>query len=95
MERGRGKDKTFPEIEELMSTCRFSDCSHTAEPGCAVLDAVESGDIPERRLASYRKLQKENAWNAARGDARLQAERTREMKMISRSIKQLYRGHER
>lgn len=89
---GEGIDKTFPEIEELISTCRFSDCSHTSEPDCAVRNAVECGEIQERRLASYRKLQKENAWNASRSDTRLQAERTREMKAISRRLKDHYRG---
>ncbi|NMM83792.1 ribosome small subunit-dependent GTPase A [Rhodococcus sp. SRB_17] len=88
---GEGIDKTFPEIEELISACRFSDCSHTSEPDCAVRNAVECGEIQERRLASYRKLQKENAWNASRSDTRLQAEHTREMKMRSRQLKARYR----
>lgn len=89
---GEGIDKTFPEIEELIWSCRFSDCAHNSEPGCAVLDALERGDIDERRLRSYRKLQRENAWNAARSDARLQAERTREIKALSRHLKDHYRG---
>ncbi|KJF25146.1 ribosome small subunit-dependent GTPase A [Rhodococcus sp. AD45-ID] len=89
---GEGIDKTFPEIEELISACRFSDCAHNSEPGCAVVGALERGDIDERRLRSYRKLQRENAWNAARSDARLQAERTREIKVLSRRIKDHYRG---
>jgi ribosome biogenesis GTPase len=87
-----GIEKTFPEIEEFISSCRFSDCAHNSEPGCAVLGALERGDIDERRLRSYRKLQRENAWNAARSDARLQAERTREVKVLSRRIKDHYRG---
>ncbi|MFE5873828.1 ribosome small subunit-dependent GTPase A [Rhodococcus sp. NPDC056506] len=90
-----GIDKAFPEIEELIAECRFSDCAHNSEPGCAVLGALGRGDIDERRLASYRKLQRENAWNAARSDARLQAERTREIKVISRQLKSHYRGRER
>ncbi|MGG7100941.1 ribosome small subunit-dependent GTPase A [Rhodococcus sp. 24CO] len=89
---GEGIDKTFPEIEEFISACRFSDCAHNSEPGCAVLGALERGDIDERRLRSYRKLQRENAWNAARSDARLQAERTREIKVLSRHIRDHYRG---
>ncbi|MDI9916213.1 ribosome small subunit-dependent GTPase A [Rhodococcus sp. IEGM 1379] len=87
---GEGIDKTFPEIEELISICRFSDCSHTSEPDCAVRNAVECGEIQERRLASYRKLQKENAWNDSRNNARLQAEHTREMKVRSRQLKARY-----
>ncbi|MGC0366970.1 ribosome biogenesis GTPase [Rhodococcus sp. 27YEA15] len=86
-----GIGKTFPEIEELISGCRFSDCSHIAEPGCAVLEAIENGDVDARRLASYRKLQKENEWNASRNDLRLQVERAHKMKARSRSLKDLNR----
>jgi ribosome biogenesis GTPase len=51
--------KTFGDIEELAEMCRFRDCTHTAEPGCAVKQAVESGGLSEKRLASYMKLRKE------------------------------------
>jgi ribosome biogenesis GTPase len=52
-------ERTFEDIAELESQCRFADCSHTSEPHCAVLAAVESGIIGRERLESYRKLQKE------------------------------------
>ncbi len=45
--------RAFPEIAELAGGCRFSDCSHTVEPGCAVIAALESGDIEERRYRSF------------------------------------------
>lgn len=51
--------KAFRDIDELSSQCRFSDCSHTKEPGCAVKEAIESGLISEERLTSYFKLKKE------------------------------------
>ena len=51
--------RTFHEIEELASQCKFRDCSHTNEPGCAVLAALEDGLIDQRRLDSYFKLQHE------------------------------------
>ncbi|QYB01388.1 ribosome small subunit-dependent GTPase A [Rhodococcus sp. USK10] len=90
-----GIDKTFPEIEELAAQCRFADCSHEAEPGCAVQGAVAGGELPERRLTSYRKLIRENGWIASRTDARLRAEREREWKTIARWQRQMYRsrGH--
>jgi ribosome biogenesis GTPase len=60
-----------------------------------VLAAVERGDLPERRLASYRKLIRENGWIASRADARLRAEREREWKIIARGHRRMYRtrGH--
>ncbi|MCZ4584037.1 ribosome small subunit-dependent GTPase A [Rhodococcus opacus] len=51
-----GIDKTFPEIEELAAQCRFADCSHTAEPGCAVQGVVERGELPERRLSTVASI---------------------------------------
>ena len=51
----------FDDIEELASKCRFGDCQHESEPGCAVQAAIARGDIDERRLNNYRKLQRENA----------------------------------
>ncbi|PWI41402.1 ribosome small subunit-dependent GTPase A [Streptomyces sp. ICBB 8177] len=75
-----GVERVFTEIEELARECRFHDCAHTAEPGCAVLGAVEDGELAQRRLDSYRKLLRENAWIASRTDARLRAEQRREWK---------------
>ena len=58
---GADLDETFPEIAELASQCRFRNCSHSHEPGCAVLAAVEAGDLPGERHASYLKLAAELA----------------------------------
>ena len=60
-----GIGETFPEITELTSECRFSDCRHQGEPGCAVQAAVESGRIDARRLSNYHKLMREQAFNEA------------------------------
>ena len=54
--------KAFVEIEELAQHCRFRDCTHTNEPGCAVLAAVESGELDSRRLESYHKLEHESSY---------------------------------
>lgn len=56
---------TFSEISGLARQCRFSDCSHNGEPGCAVLAAVDAGRVETRRLANYRKLLRERAFNEA------------------------------
>ncbi len=82
-----GVDRVFSEIEDLAAQCRFGDCSHEAEPGCAVMAALESGELPERRLESWRKLQREAAWMARRSDARLQAEETRKWKIIHKGMR--------
>ncbi|MFD5478671.1 ribosome small subunit-dependent GTPase A [Streptomyces hawaiiensis] len=71
---GTGVGQVFSEIEELAERCRFHDCAHEAEPGCAVLAAVDTGELPERRLRSYRKLLRENQRIVAKTDARLRAE---------------------
>ncbi len=87
----QGLARTFTDIESLAADCRFSDCSHNNEPGCAVLAAIESGAVPERRLASFRKLQRENEWLASRTDARLRAERERAWREITKSSRRRYR----
>ncbi|MGK5532186.1 ribosome small subunit-dependent GTPase A [Streptomyces sp. URMC 129] len=90
-----GLEQVFAEIEELAADCRFTDCAHASEPGCAVRAAIEAGELPERRLASYRKLLRENAWAAARTDARLRAERTEYLKSIHRHQRETYRFRDR
>jgi ribosome biogenesis GTPase len=52
-------DACFPEIRPFINQCRFADCTHTVEPGCAVKDAVERGDVSADRYASYLKLRDE------------------------------------
>jgi ribosome biogenesis GTPase len=52
-------EQSFTDIELLAGRCRFTDCTHTAEPGCAVLAAVDDGSLDEERYRSYMKLQKE------------------------------------
>jgi ribosome biogenesis GTPase len=54
--------KTFEDIDSLALTCRFRDCTHTVETGCAVLGAIESGELAQARLDSYRKLLKEASY---------------------------------
>ncbi|MZQ76369.1 MAG: ribosome small subunit-dependent GTPase A [Peptoclostridium sp.] len=52
-------DRTFSDIEDLAQNCRFKDCRHEEEPGCAVREAIELGRLDEKRLESFKKLQKE------------------------------------
>lgn len=77
----------FADIEELGAHCRFADCAHDSEPGCAVTGAVAAGDLAERRLLSWRKLQREAAWVASRTDARLRAEQRRRWKQVHLDVR--------
>ncbi len=56
-------ERSFADIEALAAFCRFGDCAHKAEPGCAVQEAVRRGEIPEERLASFHKLKKEAGYD--------------------------------
>lgn len=80
-----GISSVFPEIESAAGSCRFRDCSHTDEPGCAVRAAVESGTLPADRLASYHKLMREAQVVAAKTDVRLRAEEDRKSKTIAKA----------
>lgn len=60
-----GVDETFAEITALAQQCKFTDCQHQDEPGCAVRKAIEAGQLDERRLESYLKLMREQAFNTA------------------------------
>ena len=81
----------FADITALAEGCRFRDCAHGGEPGCAVVAAVEAGELPAERLASWHKLQREAHVAAMKTDARLRAEEVRRWKIIHKSVKDVYR----
>jgi ribosome biogenesis GTPase / thiamine phosphate phosphatase len=83
-EADEGLARAYADLEGLAAGCRFADCAHENEPDCAVLAAVDAGELPERRLAGWRRLRREAEWIASRTDARLRAERLRERKIIHR-----------
>ncbi len=58
-----GIKNVFSEIDDLSINCRYSDCNHTWEPGCAVLQAINSGDLDKNKYNNYLKLKKENEYN--------------------------------
>lgn len=70
-----GVDRTFADVVALAARCRFRDCRHESEPGCAVLAALADGRLTARRLTSWRKLTAELRWQRDRQTARLAAER--------------------
>ena len=77
----------FEDIEALSRRCRFADCSHETEPGCAIKAAIDTGTLDPERLRSYRKLQRELRAVAAKSDARLRAEDRRKWKQIATAAK--------
>jgi ribosome biogenesis GTPase len=82
-------DVTFPEIAELAEGCKFSDCTHTHEPECAVRAAAEQGVLDARRFASYIKLRKEAERMNERTTVAGMLERKRKDKILSRAVKQV------
>jgi ribosome biogenesis GTPase len=77
LDTAAGLDQAFADIAELAAHCRFGDCRHGAEPGCAVAVALRDGTLSPRRLASWRKLHSEVAVESARQSVRLATERRR------------------
>jgi ribosome biogenesis GTPase / thiamine phosphate phosphatase len=73
-ESSDGISETFADVEGFAAKCRFADCAHRTEPGCAVQAALEDGSLPFGRWASYKKLQRELAHLERRLDKRLQSE---------------------
>ncbi|MFG2843685.1 ribosome small subunit-dependent GTPase A [Kitasatospora sp. NPDC048296] len=84
---GEGVDLAFADIAELAEQCRFHDCNHHTEPGCAVRAALADGTLPQRRMDSYLKLQRENEWIASRSDARVAKARLNKWKTITKSMR--------
>lgn len=81
-----GVDAAFDDVVDIAATCRFSDCRHDGEPGCAVRLALADGTLTEERFASHRKLERELARAAREGDPRARAEHRRAWKIIHKSV---------
>lgn len=82
-----GLGQAFPEIEALAAGCRFRDCRHESEPGCAVLAAVEEGGVEPERLASYRKLRAEAAHMERKSDPEARAAAVARHKTALKTLK--------
>jgi ribosome biogenesis GTPase len=78
---------TFADIEELAGACRFGDCAHESEPGCAVRAAIDKGEIDARRWAGFQKLQRELHFAAIREDPAALRERRDAWKKIHKAAK--------
>jgi ribosome biogenesis GTPase len=82
-----GLEHAFADVQQLADKCRFRDCSHGVEPGCAVIAAVESGALDAERLDSYRRLQREDRFLQSRYDESARSERTRQAKQGAKALR--------
>ncbi|MEO0397489.1 MAG: ribosome small subunit-dependent GTPase A [Cyanobacteria bacterium P01_A01_bin.137] len=81
-------DETFTDIETLAQQCRFRDCQHRSEPGCAIQTALATGELSAKRLGSYQKLQKEQAYLHRRQDQQAQHNTKARWKAITKTMRQ-------
>lgn len=91
-----GLTGAFPDIEDHAEGCRFRDCRHETEPGCAVLAAVEAGELDPARLRSFRKIQAEAAYEERRTDPRARAAALSDRKTALKTMKyhQKFKGRD-
>jgi ribosome biogenesis GTPase / thiamine phosphate phosphatase len=85
----KGIEAAFPEIEKLSQGCRFTNCSHTHEPGCRVLEAVDEGELSWNRLENFRKMKRELEYLAHRQHKsadRIEKERWKEVALKIRAV---------
>ena len=87
--------EVFEDIAELADGCRFSDCQHLSEPGCAVLAAIQDGTLSSARLEHFRQLALEAAFQERKRDKAAAAEQNRRWKKIHHAQKKLYRERDR
>jgi ribosome biogenesis GTPase len=84
-------DEVFDEISALAAGCRFGDCSHAGEPGCAVQACLTDGSIAGDRWASYRKLLGEASRHEALADVYVAQERKKKLKAMMKAQRQFYK----
>jgi ribosome biogenesis GTPase len=87
VEDGGGVDNIFSDINALADDCRFRDCQHQGEPGCAVAAAVDAGELDSDRLASYHRLQREIAAAELRRDPSHAGRPKRRWKWVSKAVR--------
>jgi ribosome biogenesis GTPase / thiamine phosphate phosphatase len=88
-------DQTFGEIVALLQKCRFNDCGHETEPGCAITKALQSGELDEGRWQNFLKLKRELAYAERRGDKAAEAQERKKWKSIHRTAYEHVRNKRR
>ena len=87
LDAGEGLAHTFADVEELAARCRFDDCAHGTEPGCAVKAALDDGSLPVRRWESWQRLQREADVMSLRREARARTAKAEQLRR-SRQVRQ-------
>lgn len=95
MDQSEGLESGFSDIDELADSCRYRDCGHKKEPGCAVREAVEEGRLPEERLTSYFKLQREIAYIEQKSDARARMASAKQRKDLTKAVRRAQKQKKR
>ena len=90
-EGDQGIESAFADIEELAESCRFGDCRHQGEPGCAVEEAARTGELPAGRLESYRKLQRELRQVHLRQNEMARLREKQKVKVLTKAQREGYR----
>ncbi len=88
-------EAAFDDIAALAAECRFSDCTHASEPGCAVLGAIERGALDADRLESYRRLAREADYETRKHDKAAASAHKRRWKQVHRAQRALHRDRDR
>ncbi|MCK6474659.1 MAG: ribosome small subunit-dependent GTPase A [Planctomycetes bacterium] len=87
----QGLSRTFDDVEQLAAACRFNDCTHGNEPGCAIRAALESGELDPGRLESFHKLEREMAYEVRKTDKAAASNAKRRWKKINIQQRQRYK----
>jgi ribosome biogenesis GTPase len=88
-------EQAFDDIAALAARCRFDDCAHAGEPGCAVLEAVAAGRLDDDRLANYQRLLREAAFEARKRDKAGAADQKRRWKQLTKAARAMYKERDR
>jgi len=86
-----GIGRTFGDIQELAASCKFRDCRHQDEPGCAVRAAVAAEALDAERVESFHKLEREERFLESKQDAAVRSQRTKELRKMMKSVNRFYR----
>jgi len=90
-----GIGRAFGDIQELAARCKFRDCRHQSEPGCAVRAAVDAQALASERLENFRKLEREERFLEAKQDAAVRAQRSKELRRMMKSVNRFFRDRGR
>jgi ribosome biogenesis GTPase len=90
-ESGEGLQRAFADVAEAADGCRFRDCRHEGEPGCAVREALDAGELDPERYRNYRKMQAEMRHAATLVDQRKAQDEKSRVKRVHRDLKKVYK----